>query len=188
MTRNRLVTALATAALYIGCNGSLLTITINETSEVVVERGTPLEQFLSDFGFDEFTDLDISSSSELANQGVEPGDISSVYFDSLVLTATDPSGADLAFIDSLEFFVSADGLPTILVASQDDFPSGESTVEMDLEDVDLTEYVVAPSMNITTDVTGGRPNADTTILAEFALKVGATKQGVCNQIGGNNQQ
>lgn len=185
---DRAVGFLAAAVIYAGCNGSLLTITIEETSEVVVERGTPLEVLLSDFGFDEFTGLDISSDQQLANQGVEPGDISSVYFDSLVLTASDPNGADLSFMTSLEFYASADGLPTVLVASQDDFPEGQATVEMNLEDVDLTEYAVAPSMNITTEVSGNRPDVDTTVFAEFALKVGATTQGVCNQANRAQQQ
>jgi hypothetical protein len=175
------------AVVVAACSGKLLTITVEDSSETVIERGTPLEVLVRDMGFGDFTDLDISSRAAITNQGVEPGDISDVYFERLTLSVTDPAGADLAFIDSLEFYVSADGLPTILVASRYNFPAGQGSVEMVLEDVDIVDYVVADSMDITTEVTGSRPNADTTVLGEFALKVGATVQGACNQTKKNKE-
>lgn len=180
MHTDRFVAALAAAALFVACNGKLFSVTLEESSEIVVERGTPLEVLLGDFGFDEFTDLEIRDDTRLENQGVAPGDISDVYFTSFVLTAASPSGADLSFIDTLAFYVEADGLPRQRIAFQDSFPAGQATVELELDGVDLTEYVVAPSMDLTTEVSGGRPDVDTTVRADFALKVGATRQGLCN--------
>lgn len=170
------------ATLMVACSGKLLEISIEEQSEVVVDKGTPLEIVIQDLGFGDFTDLDLTSKQAIENQGVEPGDISDVYFDHITLTVTDPSGGDLSFLDSLEFFVSADGLPTILVASRYDFPKGTQQVEMIIEDVDIVDYVVSESMDVTTEVSGSRPSADTTILAELGLRVGATVQGACNQV------
>ena len=181
----RLKTLAAAAVLFAACSGKLLTITIEQESSIVIEQGTLLENLVGQFGFNEFTDLDITDSQELANQGVQPGDITDVYFKAFTLTATAPGGADLSFIDSLEFYVEADGLDRVLVASQDDFPAGQASVDLNLENVDLTAYVVSESMDLTTEVRGGRPPADTTVLAEFAIDVGATAQGACNQLNGN---
>lgn len=188
MNIDALARAAAAAALLTACSGSLFTVTIEESSEVLVERGTPLEILLGDLGFEDFAQLSLSEDTRLANQGVEPGDISDVRFTSFVLTAVEPDGADLSFLESLAFYVEAEGLPRQLVASSQDFPVGRTVVELDLEAVDLTDYLVAPSMTITTDVEGGRPDQDTTVRADFALDVGATTQGACNAVKRDDQE
>jgi hypothetical protein len=162
-----------------GCKG--IAFNVSQESEIVVERGTALEALLGDLTFGEFTDLDITSRDVVQNQGVEPGDINEVRLTELVLTATAPEDADLAFISSLDFYVEADGLPQERVASQDDFPEGQATVPLALEDIDLTDYAVQPSMTLTTEVSGGRPEVDTTVLAEFTLRIRATGKGIVNQ-------
>ena len=58
----------------VGCS-SLLTISIEESATTTVAGGTVLEDLLGDLGFDEFVTMDLTSSEELKNQGVEPGDI-----------------------------------------------------------------------------------------------------------------
>lgn len=179
--------AVVVAVGFAACSGKLLSITVQDSSEVLIEKGTPLEVLVRDLGFGDFTDLDISSREAITNQGVEPGDISDVYFEELTLSVTEPTGGDLSFLKSLEFYVSADGLPTILVASRYNFPEGVSSVEMILEEVDIVDYVVADSMDITTEVTGSRPDVDTRVLGSFALKVGATVQGACNQAKANKE-
>lgn len=183
----RLKTLAAAAVVFAACSGKLLTINIEQESSIVIEQGTLLENLVGQFGFSEFTNLDITDNQELQNQGVAPGDITDVYFRTFKLTATAPGGADLSFIENLEFYVEADGLDRVLVASQSDFPAGQASVDLNLEDVDLTAYVVSESMDLTTEVRGGRPDADTTVLAEFSIDVGATAQGACNQIKGSQQ-
>ncbi|MCB9673574.1 MAG: hypothetical protein H6737_00575 [Alphaproteobacteria bacterium] len=167
-------------AVLTGCKG--VSFTVSDESEIVVEQGTLLEALLNDLQFGGFADLDITSRDAVANQGVEPGDINDVRFDELVLSATAPTDADLSFIESLSFYVEADGLDAMLVASQDDFPEGQAVVPLDLEDVDLTDYVVQPSMTLTTNVTGSRPGVDTTVLAAFTLRIRATGKGIFGQL------
>lgn len=171
--------------LLLSCSGPLARITIEETASTTIEGGTVLEQLLDDFGFGNFLDMDITASEELANQGVGPGDIEDVYLIELTLEATDPPNADLTFIESIDVFVSAPDLPRVRVAFQSSFPQGQALVPFELEDVDLTDYVVSQSMSLETEVTGSRPNEDTTVEAGFALQLGVTSQGVCNQIRGN---
>jgi hypothetical protein len=169
--------------LFLGCGGgALFSITVRESAETVVEKGTLLEDVVGQVGFGDLLNLDITSSQELQNQGVAPGDIQQVYLSDFVLTATDPPGSDLAFLESVEVFVSAPDLPEVIIASASGFPEGVSEVAFDLEDVDLTDYAISASMNLRTDVTGRRPDVDTTLIADVALDVGVTAQGVCNNL------
>lgn len=166
----------------LACGGALFRLTLSESATTVVQGGTLLEQLVDDVGFGSFLDMDLVSSEELQNQGVSPGDIQEVYLVDFVLVATDPPGADLAFLDRLEVFVEAPQLPRVRIASQSDFPEGIAEASFELEDVDLTDYVVSESMTITTDATGRRPDDDTTIEATFEIELGVTQQGLCNNL------
>ncbi len=170
------------AVALICCQARLTSIEIERSAEILIPKGTLLEELLGDFGFDEFTQLDITSAEEIENQGAEPGDIRDVMLASFSLTATAPDGADLAFIDSLDLYVEAPELPRRLVASQSNFPAGQATVELELEELDLTEYAVSTSMTLTTEVTGSRPNVDTNVRADAVLVVGVTTQGACKAL------
>ena len=99
--------------------------------------------------------------------------------------SVEPVGVDLSFLSSIELWVEAPDLDAVLIASADSFPEGESLVVFDIEDVDLTDYVVSRSMTITTEVTGHRPDQDTLVEARFDLAVGVTGQGACNYIKGD---
>lgn len=160
--------------------GSLLTIEIEESARTTVEAGTLLEELIGDLGFEELVSMDLTQAEELQNQGVAPGDIREVYLRSFTLTALSPEGADLSFLDDMTLTVEAPDLPPLLIAWQDSFPEGVPSVSFELEDVDLSAYVVSESMTILTDVSAHRPEEDTEIRADFALEVVATGQGACN--------
>ncbi|RME28824.1 MAG: hypothetical protein D6798_01490 [Deltaproteobacteria bacterium] len=179
---SRRLVPISLAALWVGCQGRLLTIHVDDTAETTVARGTLLESLIGDLGFDAFLDMDITSSEELQNQGVAPGDISEVQLDLFTLEAIDPAGADLSFLDSVDLYVEAPGLDKVRIAWADSFPEGESLVDFTLEDVDLTDYVVSESMTLTTEVTGHRPDDDTVVQAHYDLAVGVTGQGACNNL------
>jgi len=162
-----------------GC-GKLFTITITDDATTTVDQGTLLEQLVGDMGFDSFLDMDLTESDELVNQGVEPGDIKDVHLTQFSLTATDPAGADLSFLQSMDLSVEGPDLPSVVVASASSFPEGQATVDFDLMDVDLTPYVVSKSMSLTTAVNGHRPDQTTDVRADYQIKVGVTGQGVKN--------
>ena len=168
----------------LGCGAldSLLTVEISETSQVMVEQGTVLESLLGDLGFGEFVSMNLTESQELANQGVEPGDIESVTLTVMELEAIEPDGSDLSFMESMVFYAEAPDVDKVQIASSPGFPEGEPLVAFTLEDVDLTPYVVSESMTLSTDVNAGRPEQDTLVEARFTLQVKATIQGAKNQI------
>lgn len=167
-------------AVLLAC-GSLTTIDVQQSASATVEQGTILESLLGDIGFSDFVSMDLTESQELQNQGVEPGDIQEVYLRELSLTVKSPDGGDLSFFNSMEVYVEGPGLPKQLVAWQDTFPEGEGKVSFELEDVDLTDYVVSESMTLSTEVDAHRPEETTEIKATFSVEVGVTAQGACNQ-------
>lgn len=167
------------APFLVGCQAQLFTITISESSEVVVGQGTLLEDVVGDLGFD-FTDMNLVDNTELQNQGVAPGDIRTAIMTSLELEALSPNDADLSWMSEMKLSVSGPDLDEVLLASQDTFPEGQALVSFDVEEIDLTAYIVSEKMTLTTDVTGMRPPEDTTVEARFSLKVGVTGQGVAN--------
>lgn len=160
-----------------GCGAKIATIEVEESATAEVEAGTILEDLLGDLGFESFLNMDISSAEELANQGVEPGDIQEVRLTSFELEAVDPDGADLSFLEAMSVSVSAPDVEEALLASADSFPEGQALVEFELADLDLAPYVVSQSMDVVTDITGHRPDQTTTVEARFSLDVEVTLRG-----------
>ena len=54
-------------------NGALTHIEIADSDEVVVEKGSLLEELVGSLGFDSFVSMDLTESAALQNQGVGPG-------------------------------------------------------------------------------------------------------------------
>ena len=177
MTRRLLYPLLSVG--WLACQSGLFHIDVSESSKATIESGTILEDLLGDLGFADFVAMDITAAEELQNQGVEPGDIQEVFLTQLVLAAD--AEQDLSFISGMEVYVESPGLEKVRVAWQDTFPEGQAIVEFNLDDVDLTEYVVSQSVTITTEVDAHRPEEDTQVEARIGLDVGVTASGACNQ-------
>jgi hypothetical protein len=91
----------------------------------------------------------------------------------ITLTATDPAGQDLSFLNSVAFSISASGLPTVQVAHLSPFPAA-SSVDLQLDDVELAPYLKADSFSITTAVTGTPQQHPITLQADLDLGVTAS--------------
>lgn len=178
MTSRHLLPALAVFSLF-ACTATLLTIEVRDVAETTVARGTLVEEFVGDMGFGDFVSMDVTSSSELQNQGVSDGDIRDVRLEEFRLAVVAPDGADLDFLQEVELYVAAPDLDRVRVAIATDFGPGVTEVMFEIDDVDLTEYVISESMTLETEVTGNRPDEDTDLEAEYALSVGVTGQGAC---------
>ena len=152
-----------------------LTFTVTSRSRTTVEGAGILGEVLGALDFTGLDDFDLAIEQKMADQGVEDGDLNSVVLTRLALTA-DP---DLSFIESMEVTVSADGVAPIVVATQDSFPEGQSTVEFDLTGADLTAAVVAGAMTFDVDVNGSAPVDDTDVRIDVEVTIEATPQGAC---------
>ncbi|RMD59397.1 hypothetical protein D6833_11495 [Candidatus Parcubacteria bacterium] len=148
------------------------TVEIEETAETVVEQGTVVEQLVGSMGFGDFLNMDISANQELQNSDIQKNHIEKAKLTLLRLTITDPpSGQDFTFLDSLEFFVESPNASKQRIAHLDAFEAGETTVDLELDDVELAPYATDDYMNVTAEVTGRRPDNDTTIEALMRIEV-----------------
>jgi hypothetical protein len=163
-----------------GCVGKLLTVRIEQEGSTVVPGAGLVGGVLGALSLGGFDDLSVNVDQELANQGVEPGDIASVHVVELSLST--PDAPDMAFIDTLEVDIGSEGMDTVRIAHLEDFPEGEPDLDMVLDDEDLTAYVVADSLQVTTDASGSAPEDDTTINVFMALEVQATVSGAAKQV------
>lgn len=161
-------------------DGVLTTIQLDGEATTRIEGATILETLAGDLGFESFISMNLVESEELENQGVEPGDIRNARLAGFELEAVSPQDADLSFIDDMLIFVSSPDLAEQPIAGADAFPEGATRVAFEVEDVDLTDYIVSESLTIGTDVTGRRPEEATEVQARYRIEVGVTLQGVKN--------
>lgn len=157
--------------------GGLDEFSITESAQTTIQ-GSALGGVLGNFAFAGFSSLDISENQTLENQGVKRNQIDSVKVREITMTITDTSrGQNFDFLDSIEFYVEAEGLDRKLLASGSNFASGLTTIGLDVRDVELAAYVSKEAMSITTDTTGNPPAEDTTIEAEMTLDVNVNVSG-----------
>lgn len=145
-----------------GCSG------LDEFEETIVDETIiPFTQmagapFQPTFSMGAFNDVDLSAAQEFQNNGVSPGDVDAIYITSIRLDlatgANNPAIDQLDnFIEAVEFFVEAPGLPRQVIARRDTMPDTAS-VELDIvaEDmlpgVNLKPYATASSMRIGADL------------------------------------
>jgi hypothetical protein len=177
------------AILFLGlaaCQSPTLThIELDYTDTVVVEGSGLLGDLVTTLGFDGFADMNLTENEELANQGVEPGDVRDVRLVAFELEAIQPAGADLSFLSSMRVSAESEGLASVEIASYSDFATGEALALFTIPDVDLTEYIVSESVTLETEVSGELPSDETTIEARVLIDVGVTLKGAINQAKAN---
>lgn len=141
-----------------------------------VPKGTLIDELLSTLNLDGFQSIDLSN--ELKNQGVTKDDVDSVRFVSLTLRIEGPVGATFDFLDSVTFYAETEGVPKAMVAKIESVPPGAMELSLTVDtNVELKPYVVAPSMRLTAEVKGKRPDQDTTVAADVVLDVDVTVPG-----------
>jgi len=171
-----LAVAVLTAFPLMTCD-SLDNIAIGQSAQSTVPMRTVLDQVLGNLSFAGFEGFDLTQAQEFENQGYGRDQIDSVRVESLSLTIDDPEDADFDFIMSIAFFAEAEGLPRVRIAFLDTVPRGASVLDLSIEDQDLLDYVVAPSMTITTEVTGTAPEQETTLTGRVDFDVDINVSG-----------
>jgi len=156
--------------VLLGCG--LLTFTVEDNSTTTVE-GSLVGELLGVLDLEGLDDFDVTIEQEMADQGVEPGDLDSVTLTELTLDAD-----DLSFVSSMVVLVSADGVAEVSVASAEDFSS--SPVSFEMTGANLADHVVAGGMRFRVEASGSAPAEDTDIDVHVEVRVEATTQGACN--------
>lgn len=170
---SRTLVAAAAVVLLFACD--LLRIEVSRDASTEVPGVGLLGGLLAPLDLGELDDFDVSVEQELADQGVEPGDLRSVELTGFTLSG-DP---DLGFLSAMTVYVSADGVAERRVASVGDVPDGARTAELALSDVDLADAVQAGGLRFRVDASGDAPADDTVVTATITAEVTATPKGAC---------
>jgi len=151
-------------------------IDVETSGKATIPKATLVDKLLGDalafVGMDQ-----IDFTQEFKNQGVSKDDVDSVRLSSMTLSIEAPPTGNFDFLQRIEFFAESDGLPKVSIASIETVPAGSKTLNLVVTNAELKPYVVAPSMRITSQVKGSRPDEDTTVKAEAVLDVDVTVPG-----------
>jgi hypothetical protein len=164
------IAALVIAAFSAGCSRLPLSFDVNTRSRTVIEKGTVIEQLVGTLGFGEFTNLDLSESQEFRSNDVQKRHVASARVKNLVLTITAPQGQTFDFLERIAFYVEAPGLDRKRIAHAK-VPRGAANIQCEIDDLDLASYIRAPSMSITSEVRGRRPDRDTEVQANLRIAI-----------------
>ena len=92
--------------------------------------------------FDVLTpDTETNSESTFESNDTRKDLIEEIKLTKLQLVITSPSETDFSFLESIEVFISADGLDEIRIASKTEVPETVSTLDLEVSDTDLKEYI-----------------------------------------------
>ncbi len=93
--------------------------------------------------FDVFTpDVETNSESEFAVNDTRKDLIEDIRLKQLDLVITSPDNQDFTFLESVDVYISADGLPEIRIAFVEEVPNTVgNAIAMNVEDMDIQEYI-----------------------------------------------
>lgn len=141
------LTMLALVFVAMGCDkiDDLTKFNMDYKTEVTIPSSTGI-----DLPFDMFTpDMETNSESEFEVNDTRKDLIEQIKLTELVLTITDPSNADFSFLESIDIYISAEGLDEIKIASEISVdPDTGNTLDVDVIDVDIKEYIKKDKFNL----------------------------------------
>ncbi|MBJ6761165.1 hypothetical protein JGU66_10355 [Myxococcaceae bacterium JPH2] len=173
----RFMSVLAAAACpwLVACSSSsFITEVKGETTVPASPPGveTPLNAFPA---ISSFAALDFDQNQDFKNQGVSKSDVKGVQVRSVTLKMLGPNDQDLRFLDALEFFARAGDKQSRMAHRE-----GIAEVQLSLpnpelplraEDVDLRDFVAAPTMGIIVRGSGRLPEKEVRLQATVVLDV-----------------
>lgn len=114
--------------------------------------------------------IETNVEQELQKAGSSSKMIESVKLNTLRITLTEPQGQDFSFLQSVEVFISTEGMPEVRVAHRENIPNYSTQLLLETDDVELKEYLKAET--ITLRIAGRQDeiltrNINTEIYAKF---------------------
>ncbi len=103
----------------------------------------------------EFTSSDIitNATSFLSGNSTSTDNIESIRYTQFRLNALSPSGQNFDFIKSVKLYMKAAGQADVLVASNDNLPTGVTSVDLSLQDVNVKTYLLLDKFQVRIIVT-----------------------------------
>ena len=119
---------------------SLDNIEVPIITSATIQKGTTLESVLGGFPqLDAFTRVDLSQQQAFSDTGYSSDSVDKVTLKTLTMkiTAPDNENADLSFLGAMRFYVQANDLPRLEMASAAPPQSGEREITFETIDDDL---------------------------------------------------
>lgn len=176
---------IATVGLFglVGCGEELFTISVEQTSDTVVTGVGVLPPEAPDepLAIDQW--VEVPDQDYLAGQGIAESDVTDAYLRQLTVSVVSPDSQDLSFLDEVELWVSAPGLPDARIAHGGPYPAGTMSADLELDGVDIAPYAFADGPSIGTIAGGQPPEADTTLRATASFEVGVSTNSIVSRLG-----
>jgi len=107
-----------------------------------------------------------------ADNGASIDDVESVKLSSLRISVQ-PEGANLDFLDGIEFFIEAAGQQRRRIAALDPVPDGVDRISLEVTGAELKPWITADDLTITAKARGVLPTEDVTLRAKAIFEVDA---------------
>jgi len=149
---------------------------VTQSGSTTISGGGALTNLLSTFpSVQGFNNFDFSQAQDFKNQNAQKSHVSSAKVKSFTLKLTAPNDESFGFLDTIAFFVEANG-NKVRVAHKENIASlglnaPNPTLTLDLDDQELADFVKADTMTISTEVNGRQPTEDTTVTATIVFHV-----------------
>lgn len=168
----KLAAVLVVASGLIGCE--IVGFNIDEAIDEQVVEGNLIGSLV---GFALPIPFEVDLEEEVASRNTGP--VQHVYMRRLYIEITEtamPSGDedDFDFVDWIEVYVESTDpsttLPTVLIGSAVDIPSGATRIDFDIEEVDLKQYI-EEGVRVVTTASGSAPPDDVSFDGGMRLHV-----------------
>lgn len=102
-----------------------------------------------DLPFNVFTpDMETNSESQFEVNNTRKDLIEEIKLTELQMVITSPTNADFGFLNSIEVYISAEGLDEIKIAGKYITENVGNTLDVDVLDIDLKEYIKKDQFNL----------------------------------------
>jgi hypothetical protein len=127
----------------------LLTFTVNDTSEVVIENdilpfSLPVEIWLPP--------ITTNSEEEFANNNTSANLVKDVFITHLDLEIKSPTDKTFSFLKSITIYISTNSDDEIELAKKENISSTDKILNMDVTSAKLDKYIKASSYKLRTEV------------------------------------
>ncbi|MFK7920523.1 MAG: hypothetical protein AB8H47_01130 [Bacteroidia bacterium] len=136
---------------------------LNYTASVTVPATAGI-----DLPFDLFTpDIETNTETEFETEKTSKDLLEEVKLTKLDLVITSPTDADFEFLETITFYLVADGLPEIAIATKDPVVDGVgATLSLDVIEDDLKEYMKKEGFKLRANI-----KTDNTIAEAISIEI-----------------
>ena len=132
-----------------GCKkvAELLTFEISDSQDIKIPASSVINvPFISP------VPVTMNSQQSFQNNNTSANLVKDVRLTKLTLTISDPATENFNFLQSIKIYIGTNDSDKVLLASQDNVPTGVSTIELVSSNTQLDKYIKASSYTLFTEV------------------------------------